>query len=63
MEFHKKLQKLYDQRSQAAHTANNVEGEAASETFAIIKAVLEKIISEDHVRSRDFLEKRLFGVT
>jgi hypothetical protein len=40
-----------------------VEAEAASETFAIMRHVLLKIISEDRVPSRDFLEKLLFGAS
>jgi len=63
IQLHKKLLKLYDERSQAAHTAKNVEAEAASESFAIMKLALEKIILEDGVPSRDLLEKRLFGAT
>lgn len=61
MQLQRKLAKLYDQRSQAAHTAEQVEAEAASETFAIMSQVLLKIISEDRVPTRDFLEKLLFG--
>jgi hypothetical protein len=61
MKVQKKLTKLYDERSQAAHTAEQVEAEAASETFAIMGQVLLKIISEDRVPTRDFLEKLLFG--
>ena len=61
MQLQKKLAKLYDERSQAAHTAEQVEAEAASETFAIMSRVLLKIISEDRVPSREFLEKLLFG--
>lgn len=61
LQLHKKLVKLYDERSQAAHTANNIEAEAASETFAIMKLVLEKIILDDGVPSLQSLEKRLFG--
>ncbi|MGA9453369.1 MAG: hypothetical protein WBW41_18740 [Verrucomicrobiia bacterium] len=63
MQVQKKLAKLYDERSQAAHTADEVEAEAASETFAIMRQVLLKIISEDRVPSRDFLEKLLFGAS
>jgi hypothetical protein len=63
MQLHKKLQKLYDERSEAAHTTNEVEAEAATETFAVMMLVLLKIISEDRVPSREFLEKLLFGAT
>jgi hypothetical protein len=63
MQLQKKLAKLYDERSQAAHTAEEVEAEAASETFVIMSQVLLKIISEDKVPSRDFLEKLLFGAS
>ena len=63
MQVQKKLAKLYDERSQAAHTAEEVEAEAASETFAIMSQVLLKIISQDRVPSRDFLEKLLFGAS
>jgi hypothetical protein len=63
MQLHKKLLKLYDERSLAAHSANNVEAEAASETFEIMKVILLKMISEDRVPSREHIEKLLFGVT
>ncbi len=63
MQFHKKLLKLYDERSQAAHTVNAVDAESASETFVVMRRVLVKIISEDRVPSREFLEKLLFGAT
>jgi hypothetical protein len=63
LQLHKKLMKLYDERSQAAHTANKIEVEAASETYGIMKLVLEKMISDDGVPSRESLEKRLFGAS
>jgi hypothetical protein len=63
IQLHKKLLKLYDERSQAAHTANAVEAEAASETFAVMKNVLMRIIADDSVPSRDYLEKLLFGAS
>lgn len=63
MEVQKKLAKLYDERSKAAHTADKVEVEAASETYAIMRHVLLKIISDDKVPSREFLEKLLFGAS
>ena len=62
LQMQKKLAKLYDQRSQAAHTAETIEAEAASESFAVMQLVLLKIISENRVPSRDFLEKLLFGI-
>jgi len=61
MQLHKRLLKLYDERSQAAHTTNAVEGEAASETYEVMRRVLLKIISDDCVPSREFLEQLLFG--
>lgn len=63
MKAQKMLTKLYDERSQAAHTAEQVEVEAASETFAIMSQVLLKIISADRVPSREYLEKLLFGAS
>lgn len=54
---------FYDQRSQAAHTANGVEAEAAQETFMIMRHILMKMISDNSVPSREFLEKLLFGAT
>ncbi|HEY5505713.1 MAG TPA: hypothetical protein VIK28_11195, partial [Sedimentisphaerales bacterium] len=61
MEFHKKLQKLYDERSLAAHTTDAVDIESASETFLIMSMILQKIITDDRVPTREFLEKLLFG--
>ena len=61
IQFHKKLMKLYDERSLAAHTANKADAELTFETFNVMGAVLLKIISDNNVPSREHLEKLLFG--
>jgi hypothetical protein len=61
LEFYKDLVRLYGQRSLAAHTAKGVEAKAAQETFAVMRHVLLKMISENSVPSQEFLEKLLFS--
>jgi len=63
LELHKRVMKLYDQRSQAAHTANPVEAQAADDTYALMRRILLKIVDSNQVPKRDELEQLLFGVS
>lgn len=63
LELHRQLTKLYDARSEAAHTAKaNSDVQAANATFQIAKRVLEKIIMRNQVPTRAYLDSLLFGV-
>jgi len=62
LKLQKKVAKLYDARSDAAHGSKNTKHEDLLETFAIAKRVITKIIDANHVPSKDELEQRLFGV-
>jgi hypothetical protein len=58
----KRILKLYDARSTAAHTANDIEMGQLVETYVMMRNALVKIIDENHVPSREELEAMLFGV-
>ena len=62
LKLQKKVVKLYDARSDAAHGSKNTKHEDLLETFALAKRVITKIIDANHVPSKDELEQRLFGV-
>jgi hypothetical protein len=58
--LYKRLLKLYNQRSQAAHTAAEPGTGAIVETFVLMRNVLVKIIDSGHVPTQDNLERLLF---
>ena len=59
--LHKRLTKLYDARSSAAHGKGKVDTKILVESMELLRQVLIKMISESHVPSGDELEARLFG--
>jgi hypothetical protein len=59
----KRILKLYDVRSAAAHTANDIEMSALVETYILMRNALVQMIDENHVPTREELEALLFGVT
>jgi len=58
----KKIAKLYDARSAAAHGSANTQPDELIETFVLVKRVLAEILDRNEVPSRDELEKLLFCV-
>jgi hypothetical protein len=60
---YKKILKLYDQRSIAAHSAKDVPVEPLVETFVIARNALMKIVEAKDVPSQEDLEKLIFGVS
>lgn len=62
LKLQKKVAKLYDARSKAAHGRKNIKQEDLLETFVLAKRLITKIIDANHVPSIKELEQRLFGV-
>lgn len=60
LELFETIMKLYNQRSIAAHTANEIEHGPLIQTFVIMRNALIKIIENGHVPSQKELEKMLF---
>ena len=61
LSLQKKIQKLYDARSSAAHSVAEVEHKELVESYAILRQCLLKMIESGAVPSRTDLEQRLFG--
>ena len=61
LELQKKVAKLYDARSQAAHGGCDVPADALSDTYALTKRVIEKVVEANHVPTREDLDAALFG--
>ena len=57
----KRVLKLYDARSAAAHGSNRFSDEALLATVDLYRRVLFRIIESGSVPDREFLERRLFG--
>ncbi len=62
LKLQKKVAKLYDARSGAAHGSKDTKHEDLLETYVLAKRVITKIIDANHVPSKNELEQRLFGV-
>jgi hypothetical protein len=58
---YRRIKKLYDARSKAAHGSQLDESKALFETYALLKRALIKMMEEKHVPTREQLESRLFG--
>jgi len=63
LELQKRLLKLYDARSSAAHGANKNVADALVETQEITRRVLYKIFETMHIPTKEDLERELFGAT
>lgn len=61
--LHKRIMRLYEDRSAAAHGLANSRPEGLLETFELLRQVVLKMIGERHVPSKEDLEASLFGVT
>jgi hypothetical protein len=61
LELQKKVAKLYDARSQAAHGGSHLPANALADSYALTKRVITKVIESDHVPSREDLDTALFG--
>lgn len=61
-DLHRKLMKLYDARSGAAHGPGLKSPDAWPETYTIANRILLKILSVGRVPSQQDLERQLFGV-
>jgi hypothetical protein len=61
LELYKKILKLYNDRSVAAHTARQIEHGPLVETYVLMRNTLVRIIDENVIPSQQDLEARLFG--
>jgi hypothetical protein len=59
--LHRKLMKLYDARSEAAHGTSTDRKDAGSETYEIANRVLVKILETRRVPSKESLDAALFA--
>ncbi len=59
--LHKRTLSLYDARSSAAHGAHKSDTAAILGSFELLRRVLIKMLSEQHVPTKEELERRLFG--
>jgi hypothetical protein len=61
LQLYKRILKLYNERSLAAHTAKDIESAPLFETYVLMRNALVKIIDENCVPTQQELEARLFG--
>jgi len=61
LNLQKRIQKLYDARFSAAHSATKVEHQELVESYAILRRCLMKMIESGVVPSRTDLEQHMFG--
>jgi hypothetical protein len=59
---YRRVKKLYDMRSKAAHGSPLEENESLHESYDLLKRALFRMMESKHVPSREELESRLFGV-
>lgn len=57
----KRVMKLYDARSKAAHGAGDKATEAFRDSWVLLRRVLVKILDDNRVPTRDDQERALFG--
>ena len=62
MELYKQILKLYNERSVAAHTANEVERGPLVQTYLLMRNALIQMIDRRYVPSQSDLEADLFCV-
>lgn len=62
LELQRKVAKLYDARSQAAHGGSDLPKTALSDTYALTKRVITRMIESNRVPTRENLDAALFGV-
>ncbi|QND42891.1 hypothetical protein HB770_19970 [Rhizobium leguminosarum bv. viciae] len=60
LEMFKRILKLYDERSSAAHTARDGDARSLADSWLLLRAALLKMIDDDKVPSQSDLESLLF---
>lgn len=58
---YRRVKKLYDARSKAAHGSQVEEADPLFETYALLKRALTRMIEDNYVPTREDLEAMLFG--
>lgn len=61
MSLQKRIAKLYDSRSNAAHGRTDKESGSLTETYRLARRTTLKIIEQNHVPTHEQLEAKLFG--
>jgi hypothetical protein len=61
MSLQKRIAKLYDGRSAAAHGREDKAGGTLAETFELVRRLATRMIEANEIPSRESLEARLFG--
>ncbi len=61
LDLYKRILKLYDERSNAAHTAHDVGMHALTEPWVLARNALVRIVDENRIPTQEDLENRLFG--
>ncbi len=61
LDFYRRVKRLYDARSKAAHGSPIEENKSLFDTYALLKRALIKMIENKHVPTREELETVLFG--
>lgn len=59
--LHKRILKLYDARSQVAHSSGGDHSEPLIATYALMRRILVRMIEEGRVPCREEIEQLLFG--
>ncbi len=60
-DYHKKLLKLYDARSKAAHGDHNLKDSTLYDSFEVMYGVITKIFENGHVPTKEELERLLLS--
>jgi len=61
LDLYKNISKLYNKRSEVAHSTGNADFEIVTETYRILARVLIKIIEQKHIPTRGELEIAIFS--
>jgi hypothetical protein len=62
LQLYKKIIKLYNARSTAAHTANETDNHSLLATWVLMRNALVKILHNNYIPTREDLEEYLFGL-
>jgi hypothetical protein len=63
LKLFKQIMKLYDERSTAAHTTNDISKRALLESFVIMRNALVKILNTNLIPTQESLEREMFNPT
>ena len=61
MSLQKRIAKLYDSRSAAAHGRKDRESGSLTETYRLARRTVLKIVEQNNIPTQEELEAKLFG--